>query len=66
LEVKNGFVELEMSHASEYYLTQSEIKDMGIYSTFFVVAVAEAGIILALLILLVLRRKRKQANLTVL
>ncbi len=66
LEVKNGFVELEMSHASEYYLTQSEIKDMGIYSTFFVVAVAEAGVILALLILLVLRRKRKQANLTVL
>ena len=66
LEVKNGFVELEMSHASEYYLTQSEIKDMGIYSTFFVVAVAEAGIILALLIVLVLRRKRKQANLTVL
>lgn len=66
LEVKNGFVELEMSHASEYYLTQSEIKDMGIYSTFFVVAVAEAGIILALLIVLVLRRKRKLANLTVL
>lgn len=66
LEVKNGFVELEMSHASEYYLTQSEIKDMKIYSAFFVVAVAEAGIILALLILLVLRRKRKQANLTVL
>ncbi len=64
LEVKNGFVRLDLSHASEYLLTQAILKDTKTYSIFFVAMVAEAGIILGLVILMIvlLRRKRKSAE----
>jgi len=64
LEVKNGFVRLDLSHSSEYLLTQATLKDTKTYSIFFVAMVAEAGIILGLVILMIvlLRRKRKSAE----
>lgn len=64
LEVKNGFVRLDLSHSSEYLLTQATLKDTKTYSIFFVAMVAEAGIILGLVILMIvlLRRKRKTAE----
>jgi hypothetical protein len=59
VEVIKGFVELTMTHASEYLLTRSDIKDMKVYSSFFIAMVVEAGLVLSLLAYLIIRRKRK-------
>jgi hypothetical protein len=59
VEVRKGFVELSMAHASEYFLTRSDIKDMKVYSLYFVAMVVEAGLVLSLFAYLILRRKRK-------
>lgn len=59
VEVKNGFIELTMTHASQYLLTRATMKDTSIYSVLFIVSVVEAALLLSLLIYLGLRRKRK-------
>ncbi len=59
VEVKNGFVELTMAHASEYYLTRATLKTNKTDSVFFIASIIEAGLILSLLIYMVLRRQRK-------
>jgi len=59
--VLKGFVELDMTHASEYFLTRSTIKDTKADPIFFLATVAEAGLILSLLLFMFLRRKRKTA-----
>ena len=61
IEVKKGFVTLDMTHASEYLLTRSTIKNTTTNPIFFIAMVIEAGLILSLLIYMVLRRKRKTA-----
>ena len=61
IEVKKGFVDLDMMHASEYLLTRSTIKNTTANPIFFIATVIEAGLILGLLVYMVLRRKRKTA-----
>ncbi|MGB7594807.1 MAG: cadherin-like beta sandwich domain-containing protein [Erysipelotrichaceae bacterium] len=59
--VLKGFVELDMTHASEYFLTRSTIKNTTADPVFFLATVVEAGLIMSLLLFMFLRRRRKTA-----
>ena len=61
VEVMKGFVSLNMTHASEYFLTRSILKETVSNPGFFLATVIEAGLILSLIVFMILHRKRKTA-----
>ena len=63
IEVKKGFVELTMSHASQYLLTRFTFKDTSLYSFLIIASIVEVRLILSLLIYMFLRRWRRPATL---